>query len=80
MKLHVASGAKPLLAVQFTVETPTGNVNGDVMVVAPSLQVMVGLGGPLAVGLKLTEAEHCPAAAVAVRFEHDVNCGAVPLT
>src|SRR5688500_3424515 len=56
LKLHESSGALPFVAVQTTVVSPSGNVCGAVMLVAPTLQSMVGLGVPVAVTLQETEA------------------------
>lgn len=63
-KLQVASGATPLVAVQTTFDVPTGKSKGDVMVVAPILQVMVGEGEPLAVTLNGTDVEQAPEVAL----------------
>jgi hypothetical protein len=57
-KLHEAGEPTPLVAVHCTVDVPTGNVCGEVMLVAPILQSTVGLGVPVAVTEKLTEAEN----------------------
>src|SRR5215207_1603490 len=60
LKLHESSGATPLVAVHMTVVSPSGNVCGEVMLVAPTLQSMVGVGVPVAVTLKETEAVETP--------------------
>src|SRR5215204_4392849 len=60
LKLHESSGATPLVAVHMTVVSPSGNVCGEVMLVAPILQSMVGVGVPVAVTLKETEAVETP--------------------
>src|SRR5215208_4373050 len=60
LKLHESSGETPLVAVQTTVVSPSGNVCGEVMLVAPTLQSMVGVGVPVAVTLKETEAVETP--------------------
>src|SRR5215207_2592011 len=54
LKLHESSGRMPFEAVQSTVVTPSGNVCGEVMVVAPTLHVTVGVGEPAAVTLNET--------------------------
>ena len=46
VKLHVAFGTTPLLAVTSTVVVPTGKAYGEVMVVAPILYVSVDVGQP----------------------------------
>jgi len=58
VKLHIASGCTPFVAVQLTVVVPTGNVFGDVITVLPTLQVTVGAGMPVDPTVKLTDAEH----------------------
>src|ERR1044072_2841763 len=60
LKLHESSGETPFVAVQTTVVSPSGNVCGEVMLVAPILQSMVGVGVPVAVTLKETEAVETP--------------------
>ena len=49
---QVASVWIPFEAVQMTVLAPFGNANGEVMVVLPILQVIVGVGKPTAVTVK----------------------------
>ena len=60
VKLQDWSGLLPFDPVQVTVAIPTANVCGDVIVVAPTLQVTVGVGHPeVAVGaVNDTKAEH----------------------
>jgi hypothetical protein len=53
VKLQLASGGTPLLAVQLTVVVPTGNTLPDA-----GEQVTVGAGAPVAVTVKVTVAEH----------------------
>lgn len=53
VKLHVASGGMPLVAVQLTVVLPFGNTLPD-----GGTQVTVGVGTPVAVTLNITVAEH----------------------
>ena len=53
--------------MQVTVVVPTGNECGDVIAVAPILQVTVGVGQPVAEGgVNETDAEHCPESALTV--------------
>jgi hypothetical protein len=75
-KLHDASGLDPLEAVQSTVVVPTGNTCGEVIVVDPILQVVVGAGNPVAVVLNDTVAEHCPVSAFTVMSDGHVMAAA----
>src|SRR5215213_3973252 len=52
LKLHESSGATPFVAVHITVVSPSGNVCGEVMTVAPTLHSTVGVGVPVDVTLK----------------------------
>jgi hypothetical protein len=79
VKLHVASGATPFEAVQVTVVEPTGNVFGDVITVAPTLQTIVGAGMPVAVTVNETDAEHTPGAAFTVIVPGQVIVGGTPI-
>ena len=73
-KLHVA--VPPLFwAVTSTVAVPTGNTCGEVIVVAPILYSMVGVGVPVAVAMKATDAEHCPGVLGTVMFAGQVTVG-----
>ena len=60
VKLQVASGGTPLVAVQLTVVVPTLKIAGDVTVaiVSDLMHVTVGAGVPVAVTVNDTEAEH----------------------
>lgn len=58
LKLQDASEPKPFEAVHVTDVVPTGKVCGEVIVVAPTLQVTVGVGKPVAEVVKATDAEH----------------------
>jgi hypothetical protein len=68
VKLHEASGATPFEAVQVTVDVPTGNACGEVIGVAPILQVTVGAGHPAVAvgGVKETNAVHVPGSVLTV--------------
>jgi hypothetical protein len=73
VKLQLAVPAV-LVAVQLTVVVPTGKVWGEVITVAPILHSIVGVGVPVAVTVKETEAEHCPESAFVFTFgEHDIE-------
>src|SRR5215510_2940883 len=58
VKLHIASGCTPFVAVQLTVVMPTGNVLGEVITVLPTLQVTIGAGIPVDPTVNDTDAEH----------------------
>jgi hypothetical protein len=60
LKLQEAGEPMPFVAVHCTAVVPTGNVCGEVMEVAPTLQSTVGAGLPPAVAAKVTEAENWP--------------------
>jgi hypothetical protein len=68
LKLHDWSGLLPLAAVQVTSVVPFGKVCGEVIVVAPILQVTVGAGQPAVAvgGVNVTDAEHCPGSVLTV--------------
>src|SRR5262245_10281315 len=64
-----ASWLTPFEAVQVTCVVPFAKVCGEVMVIAPTLQVTVGNGQASAVGgVKLTEAVHWPGSVLTVMF------------
>jgi hypothetical protein len=72
---HIAFGATPFIAVQFTVVLPTGNVLPD-----GGVHVTVAGGIPVAVTVKLTVAWHCPLAALATTgLAGHVITGAIPI-
>jgi len=72
---HIALGAIPLLAVQFTVVLPTGNVLPD-----GGAHATVAAGVPVAVTVKLTAAWHWPVVALATTgLPGHVITGAVPI-
>ena len=74
VKLHIASGGTPLVAVQVTVVVPTTNT-----VPEAGEQLTVGDGTPVAVTVKLTVAEHWPDAAFAITgLAGQVIVGGVP--
>lgn len=72
---HDASGRTPLLAVQLTVDEPTGKSNGDVMTVRPIWHVTVGVGDPVAVGANATEAVQTPVSALVETLAGQVIVG-----
>jgi hypothetical protein len=77
VKLHVASGPEALEAVQVTVVVPTGKACGEVIVVAPTLQVMVGTGQPVVVGVNDTEAVHCPGSVFTLKSDGQLSVGGI---
>lgn len=77
VKLHEASGATPFEAAQVTVVVPTGNTCGEVMTVLPTRQVTVGVGGPVVVTLKGTDAEFRPASLPTVMLAGRLIVGGV---
>src|SRR5215211_5343962 len=78
LKLHESSGETPLVAVHMTVVSPSGNVCGEVMMVAPILQSTVGVGVPVAVTLKETEAVETPGSVPTLMSAGQEMSGGVP--
>jgi len=72
---HIAFGATPFIAVQFTVVFPTGNVLPD-----GGVHATVAVGIPVAVTVKLTGAWHWPVVALATTgLDGHVIVGATPI-
>src|SRR5215212_9722578 len=78
LKLHESSGATPFVAVHMTVVSPSGNVCGEVMTVAPTLHSTVGVGVPVAVTLNETEAVETPGSVPTLMSAGQSMSGGVP--
>jgi hypothetical protein len=82
VKLHIASGGMPLVAVQLIVVMPTLNVAGDVTTVFVSvlMHVTVDAGMPVAVTVNETDAEHWSgAASTTIGLAGQFIVGATPI-